>query len=136
MQKTLQPAGFWARTIAVMIDTFMILFPITMVLMVLFGYSELKNEQPVLAGVLQMGLYGAIVVTLWVKKGYTPGKKMMRLIVLDERTQKTMYLPQALWRFLCYFIAMITVVGLLLPAVRKDKKALHDLLSSSVVVRL
>ncbi|MGE4294775.1 MAG: RDD family protein [Campylobacterales bacterium] len=136
MQKTLQPAGFWARTIAVMIDTFMILFPITLVLMLIFGYSELKNQQPLVAGILQMGLYGAIVVSLWVKKGYTPGKKMMRLIVLDSRTQKTMYFPQALWRFVCYFIAMISVVGLLLPIFRKDKKALHDLLSSSLVVRL
>lgn len=106
-----------------MIDTFMILFPITLLLIPVFGYTELKTDKPLLAGFIQMGLYGLIVIYLWVKKGYTPGKKLMRLIVLDNATRKTMFYPQAVLRFLCYFAAIITVVGLLLPVFRKDKKS-------------
>lgn len=131
-----QPAGFWARVAALMVDTFMILFPITFVLIFVFGYTELKVEKPVLAGVAQMALYGAVVIRLWVKKGYTPGKKVMRLIVLDTTSGKTMHLAQACWRFCAVFVSIVSVVGLLLPVFRKDKKTLHDIISNSRVVRI
>lgn len=134
--RELDPAPFFPRAVATIVDTFMILFPITIVLIVVFGYNELKTNTPALAGVLQMSLYGAVVIWLWVKKGYTPGKKVMRLIVLDNESKKTLYLPQAIFRFLCYFVSMISVVGLLLPLIRKDKKTLHDILSNTIVVRI
>lgn len=134
--KELDPAPFFPRVIATIIDTFMILFPITIVLIPIFGYSELKHNTPFAAGIIQMALYGLIVVIMWVKKGYTPGKKVMRLIVLDNTTKKTIYTPQAIFRFIFYFISLISVVGMLLPLFRKDKKTLHDLLSNTIVVRI
>ncbi|GHV08002.1 hypothetical protein AGMMS50229_15730 [Campylobacterota bacterium] len=136
MSVNLTPAGFWARFAALIVDTFMILFPITIGLVIFFGYNELKTNGNAVAGVIQMSLYGAIVVWFWVKRGYTPGKKIMRLIVLDSRTDKTMFLAQAIWRFLAVFVSIVSVVGLFLPLFRKDKKTLHDLISLSRVVRL
>ncbi len=136
MNKEPQRAGFWARLIAQMVDTFMILTPITILIALIFGYSTLKEENPLPAGLLQMGLYALIVIAFWVKRGYTPGKKSMRLIVLDTRQMVLMGPLQAIWRFVCYFISMISIVGFLLPLFRKDKKALHDLLSHSAVFRL
>lgn len=136
MDRQPHPAGFWARTIAQLIDTFMILTPITIALALIFGYGTLKEENPLPAGLLQVVLFALIVIALWVKRGFTPGKKVMRLIVLDTRTMRTMRPPQATWRFACYFLSMISLVGFLLPLFRRDKKALHDLLSHSAVFRL
>ncbi|MDR3347381.1 MAG: RDD family protein [Helicobacteraceae bacterium] len=133
---TFVSAGFWARLAALMVDTFMILFPITIALTVVFGYTEMKTSKPMIAGVIQMTIYGAIVIWCWVKKGYTPGKKLLRLIVIDDRTGKTIGFMQALWRFLAVFVSIISVIGLLLPIVRKDKKTLHDLLSRTRVIRI
>lgn len=134
--KPLEPAPFFPRFIALIVDTFMILFPITIVLIPIFGYTELKENTPFLAGVIQTGVYGAIVARMWATKGYTPGKKMMRLIVLDSDTKKTIFGVQAIFRFLFYFVSMITIVGMLLPLFRKDKKTLHDILANTIVVRL
>jgi uncharacterized RDD family membrane protein YckC len=39
-------------------------------------------------------------------------------------------------RFLCVFVSIVSIVGLFLPAVRKDKRALHDILSSTRVIRI
>lgn len=134
--KTPTPAPYFPRIIAIFIDTFMILFPVTIVLIVLFGYNELKESKPFLAGALQMGIYGSIVAFMWVKKGYTPGKKVMRLLVLDDTTHKTISGAQAIYRFLFYFVSMVTIIGLLIPLVRKDNKALHDILANTTVVRI
>ena len=136
MDRQPQSAGFWARTIAQLIDTFMILTPITLLLALIFGYTTLKEENPLPAGILQIGLFALVVIAFWVRRGYTPGKKVMRLIVLDTRTMRTLRTPQAIWRFVCYFLSMISLIGFVLPLLRKDKKALHDLLSHSAVFRL
>ncbi|MDR0747929.1 MAG: RDD family protein [Helicobacteraceae bacterium] len=129
-------AGFWERVSALLVDTFMILIPITAVLMVVVGSEKMKTESFAAAGAIQMFMYGAITVAFWVKKGYTPGKKAMRLLVLDRDTMKTISLPQAILRFLCIFVSIVSVVGLLMPALREDKRALHDILSSTCVVRI
>jgi len=87
-------------------------------------------------GYIQIAVYAAVIIYYWVKKGQTPGQKAMGIITLDARTEKIMYLPQAIFRFFCYFLSMISLVGFFLPVFRKDKKALHDLIAHTRVVHL
>lgn len=129
-------AGFWERVSALLVDTFMILIPITAVLMLVIGSEKMRTGSFIAAGAIQTFMYGAVTVAFWVKKGYTPGKKAMRLLLLDRTTMKTISLPQAILRFLCVFVSIVSIVGLFLPAVRKDKRALHDILSSTRVIRI
>jgi uncharacterized RDD family membrane protein YckC len=125
-------AGFWARFTASIVDIFMIVVPLTFVIHQTIGFEE----KPLIAWLALVAAYGAIVLWFWTRKGYTPGKKYMRLIVLSEKTNKTIYFPQACWRFICECVSFFSVIGVLLPAFRKDKKTLHDLLSASYVARL
>jgi uncharacterized RDD family membrane protein YckC len=125
-------AGFWARFCALVVDTFMILMPLGFVIHLTIGY----DKRALIAWVLQTAIFGAITVLCWTRKGYTPGKKYMRLLVLDSRADKTLSVAQAARRFICQCLSMLTVIGVLLPVFRKDKKTLHDLLSFSRVVRL
>ncbi|MDR0664226.1 MAG: RDD family protein [Helicobacteraceae bacterium] len=129
---SLKPAGFWARFTASLVDIFMILVPLVFAINLAIGYEK----RPLIAWSAQTALLALIVISFWVRKGYTPGKKYMRLIVLDSKTDKTMYIWQACWRFVCECVSFISIVGVLLPAFRKDKKTLHDLLSRTRVVRL
>ncbi|MDR1451560.1 MAG: RDD family protein [Helicobacteraceae bacterium] len=129
---SVKAAGFWARFTAALVDIFMMLVPIVFAVNLTIGYEK----APLIAWTAQTAILGLIVVAFWARKGYTPGKKYMRLIVLDSKTNKTMRVSQACLRFICECVSFATIIGVLLPAFRKDKKALHDLLSRSRVVRL
>ncbi|MDR2639076.1 MAG: RDD family protein [Helicobacteraceae bacterium] len=127
-----KPAGFWARFSAAIVDIFMIFMPLVFIVNITIGYEE----RTLIAWIAQTAIFAPITIAFWTRKGYTPGKKYMRLIVLDSKTNKTMYLPQACLRFICECVSFASVIGVLLPIFRKDKKTLHDLLSRSCVVRL
>lgn len=127
-------AGFWVRFGAIVIDTFLILTPITILLGLIFGFDALnepqKNPQ---IGLIQVIMYAAIVIFYWVKIGQTPGQKAYGIIIVDETTQKTINYAQALFRFCMYFISLLSIVGLFLPIFRKDKKTLHDIIAHTIV---
>ncbi|MDR2151549.1 MAG: RDD family protein [Helicobacteraceae bacterium] len=129
---SLKPAGFWARFVASIIDIFMIVIPIVFAANLAIGYEA----KPALAWLAHTAVFALITIAFWTRKGYTPGKKYMRLIVLDCKTNKTMYPPQACLRFICECLSFASVIGVLLPVFRKDKKTLHDLLSGTRVVCL
>ena len=134
MSEKIPYAGFWVRAIAIILDTTLIITPITLLIGFTYGMEALKD--PSLhpeAGILQVLLYGTIVVISWVRTGQTPGQKAFKIIIVDSTTQKTIDYPQAILRFIGYFISMITIVGFLLPIFRKDKKALHDIIAHTTV---
>ncbi|MBK9295172.1 MAG: RDD family protein [Oligoflexia bacterium] len=67
--------------------------------------------------------------------GQTIGKKMMNIIVIKSKTHKPLTLKESYWRSLSYLLSSWTYgIGFLLPLVRKDRLALHDLLCSTQVV--
>lgn len=133
-KKKIPYAGWWVRAIAIILDTTLIITPITFLIGVTFGMEALRD--PSLypeAGVLQVLIYGAIIVISWVKTGQTPGQKAFKIIIVDSDTQKTINYPQAILRFIGYFISMVTIIGFFLPVFRKDKKALHDIIANTTV---
>ncbi|MBI5624328.1 MAG: RDD family protein [Elusimicrobia bacterium] len=68
-------------------------------------------------------------------RGQTLGKKVMKIkVVMDDGSGLTM--PQALMRCLGYFVTGLTFwLGSLL-ALREDRKALHDLIAGTQVVKV
>lgn len=64
----------------------------------------------------------------------TPGKLLLGLRVIDARTGQRLSLPRVLLReVLVKAISIGSVIGILLPALRADKRALHDVLTGTVV---
>ncbi|MBX7490556.1 RDD family protein [Helicobacter sp. Faydin-H64] len=127
-------AGFLERGKAQVIDTFMIYMPLLFIL----TYGVIGSAQGFRdsswapsAGVL---IYGSIVALLLVFKGQTPGKKAYDLWVVRENGKKVTFFF-AFLRFFGFLLSGTTIIGILLPLWRKDKKALHDILFKTAVLR-
>ena len=116
-----------------------------------FGYDQVKSagamdvilqtekattQAPDPTGsIIQVLLSLAIYVIFWRMSGQTPGKKMARTVVVDATTLQRASWPKLVLRFVGYFISMITLVGFFVGLLRKDKRALHDLISGTAVIR-
>lgn len=115
-------------------DLFMIYTPI----LYLITYVVLNGKEAFQSSALaQFGgvmLYGIIYAFFLFKTGQTPGKKAYLMQVVDVQTQQKLSFFRALWRFVAFLASATTLLGLLLPLYRKDKRALHDLLSGSVEI--
>ena len=85
------------------------------------------------AGVL---LYGIIYAVFLFKTGQTPGKKAYSMKVVDFKTHQKLSFFRACWRFIAFLFTATTLLGLFIPFYRKDKRALHDILSNSVEIEI
>ena len=144
-------AGFWARVLGFVTDIFMIGMPVSLLIMMSFGYDQVKSagamdvilqtekatsQAPDPTGsIVQVLLSLAIYVIFWRMSGQTPGKKMARTVVVDAKTLQLASWPKLVARFVGYFISMITLVGFFVGMLRKDRRALHDLISGTAVIR-
>ncbi len=125
--------SFWQRLKAFLIDFFMIYVP----LIYFFGYVVFDGKDDFnsneLAPFLVVLVYGLITVIFWVKNGQTPGKKAFEMRVVDAKTHKLISFPKAVFRFIMFLFSATILIGVIMPLMRKDKKALHDLISATVV---
>jgi uncharacterized RDD family membrane protein YckC len=128
--------NFWARFFAQVMDMFLLVMPITALMGFIFGYEAMKdpNLNP-LAGQLQMGFTLLATVFFWYfGGGQTPGKKALKLKVVNHKDFSEPNFMQLLIRYFGYFLSMISLIGFFIPLFRKDKKALHDLIAGTVVI--
>jgi uncharacterized RDD family membrane protein YckC len=127
---------FWARFFAQLMDMFLLVMPITILLGFIFGYEAMKNpELNPLAGQVQMGITLAVTILFWYfAGGQTPGKKALRLKVVDDKSFREPPFWKLVVRYFSYFLSMISIIGFFMPIFRKDKKALHDLVAGTVVI--
>lgn len=145
-------APFWPRAAAFVTDIFMIGLPISLIIMMIFGYDQMHtasgldvlahdpkaqtNPPNPIASITQMGLFLITYVWLWHASGQTPGKKLSRIRVVDAETLQNASIWKLTLRFIGYFISFITLIGFFIGLFRKDKRSLHDLLSGTAVIRV
>lgn len=145
-------AGFKERGLAFVTDIFMIGIPITLIIMILFGHNQMMHSaggmdvlmnpaeakqhapNPV-ASIVQMTLYALTFILFWRLSGQTPGKKMMQIKVVDAVTFERASWGKLLLRFVGYFLSFISIIGFFAGLFRPDKRALHDLVSGTAVIR-
>ncbi|MDE7174906.1 MAG: RDD family protein [Helicobacter sp.] len=131
---SLQTASFWDRGKAQVIDTFMIYLPLLYFLTyVVIGSAQgfRDSSWAPFSGVL---IYGILVALLLAFKGQTPGKKAYNLWIVRENGKNVTF-PFALLRFIAFLLSGVSVVGIFMPLWRKDKKALHDILLKTIVLK-
>ncbi|MBN2870072.1 MAG: RDD family protein [Campylobacterales bacterium] len=132
-------------------DIFMIGLPISLLVTAFFGYDQMHtatgldvivhdpkaatNPPNPVASVLQIALFMLTYVLLWHYSGQTPGKKLARIRVVDARTFQNASYGKLVLRFVGYFLSLISIVGFLTGLFRRDKRALHDLISGTAVIR-
>ncbi len=142
-------AGFWSRTLSFITDIFMIGIPITIIIMIFFGYEQVQTagfsdavmqtqraqEQapnPV-ASIVQFTLFITAFVLFWKTSGQTPGMRMAHIEIVDASSFKSASYLQLIARFLSYFISLF-LFGYLWGLIRRDKRMLPDLISHTAII--
>ncbi len=155
-------AGFWVRFVASMIDTVVVGLPLVYLIYIISNgnymniASLLDAFKTAQAGNVNMTMYYlnqnghnslfwevvtetllAFVVTVFWKnfRGATPGKKIMKIKIVDAKTLQPISTSQALVRFIGYIISTLPLCfGFVMIAFRDDKRGIHDLLAKTCVI--
>ena len=132
-------AGFWIRTLAVIIDTVIILPPLMAILYGIYGESLWGTERLVLGFwdvFLNYVLPFLLTIYFWRKFEGTPGKMILKLHVVDAETLQTLSTGKAILRFFAYIPAMMPLfIGIIWVALDEKKRGWHDRISGTVVIR-
>jgi uncharacterized RDD family membrane protein YckC len=146
-------AGFFPRFLSTLVDgvillalNLLLLSPVFLVLLFreAFQSADLSRDWAFLGIAAGCGLmiFGAnlwYVVGGWARTGRTPGKALLRLSVVAAgplETSPGVGLKRAFVRFLAWNLSgSLLGIGFLFVVFRKDRRALHDLLAGTRVVR-
>jgi uncharacterized RDD family membrane protein YckC len=137
---SIRPAGFWIRFVAVFIDGIVLLVAQG----ILFSAGWMASGGSTGGGMAVKALvnvfgtllgaaYGIIFHWLW---GQTLGKMALQIKVVSMEGGPLTF-GQAAGRYFATFLsAIILCIGFIMAGIRTDKRALHDLLAGTRVVRL
>lgn len=132
-------AGFWIRVGASLIDSVVFLLVFAIPLTVIYGTNYWVQEVTTSGSWDVLIRYIApVVITVWFWKKYlgTPGKIILRLRVVDAKTGQALSTPQAIGRYLGYYVSAIPfLLGFFWIGIDKRKQGFHDKLAGTVVVR-
>ena len=130
-----EPAGFWIRFAAYLLDSIVLLVVTIIIGVIAFtgaatdGKFGLSDYIGYVIGIA----YFTIFVALW---RTTAGKRLLRLYVV--RTDGSRLGPgRSLARSLAYVVSTVPfLLGFVMIGVREDKRGLHDLICDTQVVRV
>ncbi len=130
-------------------DIFMIGIPITIIIMIFFGYDQMHSAgfsdalmqtdkaqvqapNPI-ASIIQLLLYLSAFILFWKKSGQTPGMKMAGIKIIDAKSLETPSYIQLFARFFSYPLSIL-FFGYLWGLFRKDNGMLPDLISRTTLI--
>jgi uncharacterized RDD family membrane protein YckC len=122
-------AGFWIRLLAALVDA----IPLTIISLLV----QLVTED-IATGLVLRALFGiTYIVGFWVAAdGATPGKLAMGIKIVRSNGEPIGVMT-ALLRCLAYFVSLIPfLAGFAMIGLSPQKRALHDYLAQTVVVRV
>lgn len=136
-------AGFWVRMLASVIDAvlFMLFYVPVVLVLITVGVLDPMHFDSYNTGytwfdVVSNLVFFALYVGLWVKFAGTPGKRLLGLKILDDKTGNHLTIGQAVIRYLGYIPAIfVFCIGLIWVAFDKKKQGWHDKMAKSVVVK-
>ncbi|MBP6352184.1 MAG: RDD family protein [Acinetobacter sp.] len=135
-------AGFWIRLLASIIDS-IIMVVVLIPLAMLFGTgsnvseNNLASFQMTTASEWLWQLLAAIFyIFCWVKFAGTPGKRLLRLKVLDEMTGEHITVGPAVIRYIGYIPStLVFCLGFFWIGFDNKKQGWHDKMARTVVVK-
>ncbi len=146
-----EPAGFWIRLAAWLIDNVLLGIVIWLVGMVLAlvagGAASAGQNNPGAAAAGVFAAFGMFIIVALITspiyfivmialKGQTVGKMAMGIKVVNMDGSQPSWGP-AILRFLGYLVSnFICYIGYLIAAFRADKRALHDLIAGTRVIKV
>ncbi|MDP9942140.1 RDD family protein [Ectopseudomonas alcaliphila] len=134
-------AGFWSRTGAMLIDTFLIMLITVPLTISIYGWSYFTDENtPIIAGpadfLISWVMPAVAVIAFWITKQATPGKMAISAKIVDATTGQPATPAQLIGRYFAYLVSMIPLfIGIFWVAFDKRKQGWHDKLSGTVVIK-
>ncbi|WP_110000229.1 MULTISPECIES: RDD family protein [Paenibacillus] len=131
----LREAGFWIRLGANLLDGIIVSIPLAIIVGVLTGNFD--NDEP-LAKLLS-GLYSILLPVLW--SGRTIGKRICGIRIRKYDTHEPPGIGTMLMRVIVAGLVYAITFGIgfiasvIMVAVREDKRAIHDFIAGTEVVR-
>lgn len=131
--------GFWARVLATIIDSIIIVAITYPALYAIYGKSYFM-ESSFIAGAADFLLsyvFPAIAVILfWVYRSATPGKMAVGAVIVDAKTGGAPSKGRLIGRYFAYYLSTIAFfLGFLWVAWDERKQGWHDKLAGTVVVK-
>jgi len=121
------------RLKAFVIDSFMLLMPIVyFVFYVVYGSREIFSHHQLQGWLMILLPYYAITTLFFFRKGQTPGYKAYDIVLVARNPNATLSLLHLSVRFCLFLLTCMSIFGLLLPFVRKDRLGIYDILSGSM----
>jgi len=132
-------AGFWIRTGAAIIDSFILFIIIAPLLTFIYGYEYWLPEH-IISGtwdVLISYVFPVLaVIIFWMYKSATPGKIGTKLTIVDAKTGGKPTTQQFIIRYLGYYVSTIPLgLGILWVAFDNRKQGWHDKMANTVVIK-
>ena len=147
-----QYVGFWARFLAMIIDTLWISVILVLLIVAFYGQDfmaivmmppDSSTEMVAATGtgaagslLIQLLLPALLVVAFWVYKSATPGKMVISAEIVDAKTLGKPSTGQLIVRYIGYYISsLILCLGFLWVAFDKRKQGWHDKIAGTLVVK-
>ena len=138
--------GFWARTLASLIDTILvccIIAPLAAAFDVdggtgvpSFDLSDLYKETSLMSVTLNWVLPAVAILAFWFARGATPGKMVISAVIVDAETLEPPTRTKLVARYLGYYVStLVILLGFLWIAFDPRKQGWHDKIAGTVVIR-
>jgi uncharacterized RDD family membrane protein YckC len=132
----LAPAGFWRRAFALAIDAalvWLLLFVGDLLARPLVRFGLVARAFDLTFDLVVPAAYFVLLHGTW---GRTAGKALAGVLVLTVSGEPLGY-ARALLRHVAWLLSvLLLLIGFLMVAARSDKRALHDLIAGTRVVRV
>mgnify|MGYP003386945963 CR=1 FL=1 len=131
-------AGFWVRFLASVLDSVLLVLILIPLLMIFYGPGVLfVTESPGLAyNLINYGLPIIAVIIFWQYRSATPGKIMMGIYIVDEKTLGQPSFGRLVLRYFGYYVSILPLLlGFIWVAFDKRKQGFHDKIARTLVIK-
>ncbi len=130
-------AGFWIRTIAVLIDSIILAIVMAAIVAIVGANTVLAYAQTGLSSFIINWILPLLLTMLfWRLKGGTPGKMALSMKIVDANTLDKASWGQCFVRYIAYIVSTIPfLLGFFWIGWDKRKQSFHDKLAQTVVIR-
>lgn len=131
--------GFWPRFTAFIVDSLLVIALLGPIFFALYGkayFTSLALHNETASVVINYVFPAIVVIIFWLYKSATPGKMVVKAVIVDAKTLGKPAKWQLLVRYLGYYVSTIPLcLGLVWVAVDEKKQGWHDKLAGTVVIR-
>lgn len=134
-----QYVGFWTRVLITLLDSCWVIAIIGPILYFIYGADYLSNMDMQASGLsigIQYLIPAAMTLLFWLVRSATPGKMLLKAVIVDANTMGKPSKGQLITRYLGYFVSTIPFgLGLIWVGIDDKKQGWHDKMAGTVVVR-